>query len=222
MIKPYDIVTFDCYGTLIDWEEGIAEALLAAARRDGIRLDRETTLADYARIEPQVESENYQDYRAVLAETARRVAAGAGWRLPPERTGILADSFPGWSPFPDVAEALERLKRAGFLLGILSNIDDDLLDMTRRRFQVPFDLIVTARQVQSYKPALAHFVEARNRIGGDRWLHAAQSHFHDIVPAMRMGIPAAWINRKGEALPSGASPPAFEVRTLSDLADRLC
>jgi len=97
-----------------------------------------------------------------------------------------------------------------------------LLDMTRRRFPVPFDLIVTARQVRSYKPAPAHFVEARNRIGGDRWLHAAQSHFHDIVPAMRMGIPAAWINRKGEALPAGASPPDFEVRTLSDLADRLC
>ncbi|HMC82232.1 MAG TPA: HAD-IA family hydrolase [Candidatus Polarisedimenticolia bacterium] len=222
MIKPYDIVTFDCYGTLIDWEEGIAEVLLSAARRDGIRLDRETALADYARIEPQVESENYQDYRAVLAETARRVAAGASWRLPPERTGILADSLPGWSPFPDATEALERLKRAGFLLGILSNIDDDLLDMTRRRFPVPFDLIVTARQVRSYKPAPAHFAEARNRIGGDRWLHAAQSHFHDIVPAMRMGIPAAWINRKGEALPAGASPPDFEVRTLSDLADRLC
>ena len=217
MTRPYDILTFDCYGTLIDWEAGIAEAFLSAARSDGVHLDREAVLAAYARIEPQVESERYREYRAVLAETALRVAVGVGWRLPPERAGFLAESLPGWSPFPDVEEALERLKSAGFRLGILSNVDDDLLDMTRRRFPVPFDLVVTARQVRSYKPAPSHFVEARSRIGGDRWLHAAQSHFHDIVPAMRLGIPVAWINRRGEAA-TGTARPDREFRALAELA----
>ena len=93
--------------------------------------------------------------------------------------------------------------------------------MTRRRFPVPFDLIVTALQVRSYKPASAHFVEARKQIGDDRWLHAAQSHFHDVVPATALGVPAVWVNRKGEALPAGGPAPLAEVATVAALADWL-
>jgi 2-haloacid dehalogenase/putative hydrolase of the HAD superfamily len=143
-----------------------------------------------------------------------------GWALPESRAGFLAESLPSWRPFSDTNPALERLARAGFQLGILSNVDDDLLTGTRRHFTVPFDLIVTAQQVRSYKPADPHFVAARGRIGATRWLHAAQSHFHDVVPCRRLGIPVAWVNRKNQARLEGQRPDR-ELRTLTDLADWL-
>jgi FMN phosphatase YigB (HAD superfamily) len=110
--------------------------------------------------------------------------------------------------------------RAGYRLGILSNVDDDLLAATRRQLGVLFDVVVTAEQVHSYKPAQGHFMEARRRIGGARWLHAAQSFFHDVVPARALGIPVAWINRKRESA-SGGIAPDLELRDLTGLADAL-
>ena len=216
----FDIITFDCYGTLIDWEGGITDAFKAAALSDGVTLDRETVLAAYAELEPGVEAEAYRSYREVLAETARRVAARLGWTLASDRASFLPDSLPSWQPFPDTNAALERLAAAGFRLGILSNVDDDLLAGTRLHFTVPFELIITAQQVGSYKPAPGHFLTARERIGEARWLHAAQSYFHDIVPARTLGITCAWINRKAEA-PSGPERPDHEFRTLAELADWL-
>ena len=193
MERRYDIVTFDCYGTLIDWESGIAGAFL---RR-------------YAEIEPVVEHEHYRAYRDVLAETAKRISGDGAF---------LAASLPDWKPFPDTNPALERLRDAGYKLGILSNVDDDLLAATRRHFTVGFDLIVTAQQVRSYKPGHAHFATARAHIGDARWLHAAQSNFHDIAPATDLGIDNAWVNRRGE---SGGVKPTYEVRDLAGLADLL-
>lgn len=215
----FDIITFDCYGTLIDWEEGIVDAF-AAAMSDGVVLDRDAVIAAYAELEPVVEAEAYRSYQEVLAETARRVAKRLGWPLAPELASFLPKSLPRWQPFPDTNAALERLAAAGFRLGILSNVDDDLLTETRRHFTVPFELIVTAQQAGSYKPAHGHFLMARERIEGARWLHAAQSYFHDIVPARTLGIPCAWINRKAEA-PSGSVRPDHEFRTLTELADWL-
>jgi 2-haloalkanoic acid dehalogenase type II len=177
-------------------------------------------LEAYTRIEPAVEAERYRSYREVLTESTRRVARELGWALPESSAGFLAESLPSWPPFPDTNPALERLGRTGFHLGILSNVDDDLLGGTRRHFTVPFDLIVTAQQVRSYKPADGHFLAARERIPGKRWLHAAQSHFHDVVPCRRLGIPVAWVNRKGQAAPAGQRPD-HEFRTLTDLADWL-
>lgn len=213
---PFDVITFDCYGTLIDWETGIVSAFQSAARADGVSLDREAVLRAHADIEPAVQREGYCRYRDVLAEVALRAAPRFGWRLPPERARFLADSLPGWRPFSDTTPALEQLHAQGYRLGILSNIDDDLLAGTRRHLAVPFEILVTAEQVRSYKPAPGHFVRARELIGGRRWLHAAQSYFHDVEPAVSHGIPVVWVNRKGEP-PGGDARPTGEVRDLLGL-----
>jgi 2-haloacid dehalogenase/putative hydrolase of the HAD superfamily len=217
--RPYDIITFDCYGTLIDWEAGIAGSFARAVVGTGSRLDPHTVRAAYERIEPAVQAEEFRSYRAVLTESARRVARELGWALPEARAGFLAESLPFWIPFPDTNPALERLFRAGYQLGILSNVDDDLLVETRRHFTVPFDVIVTAQQVRSYKPADGHFTAARGRVGDRRWLHAARSHFHDVAPCRRLGVPVAWINREKET--RGEPRPDRELATLTELADWL-
>lgn len=219
MSRLYEVITFDCYGTLIDWERGIAEAFARAA---GERpLDVAALLSAYAAIEPVVEAEVYRPYREVLVETARRVAAHLGWDLTAEAARFLAESLPSWPPFPDTNPALERLVAAGYRLGILSNVDTDLLTATRRHLTVSFDIIVTAEQTGSYKPAYGHFLRARERIGDASWLHAAQSYFHDVAPAVALNVPVAWINRKGETLAEGVPGPVYEVRDLTGLADLL-
>ena len=225
MERLFDIVTFDCYGTLIDWESGISDAFLRAAREDGVTLRREEVLKAYALIEPAVERERFRLYADVLTESAGRVAHALGWPIAWERGTFLVNSLPSWKPFPDTNPALERLKNAGYKLGILSNIDTSLLAATRKHFTVEFDLIVTAQQVHSYKPAPAHFLAARDvisnaRWGNARWLHAAQSNFHDVVPANALGIPTAWVNRHGNAALAGGTP-SHEVRDLTGLADLL-
>ena len=216
----FDVVTFDCYGTLIDWERGIADAFRAAAAADDVAVDLAAVRAAYHDVEPAVQAEGFRRYRDVLAETARRVALRVGWPLAETRAGFLAESLPSWPPFPDTNAALERLAHAGVRLGILSNVDDDLLAGTRRHLTVRFDpdLVVTAQQVRSYKPGTAHFEEARRRIGDGRWLHAAQSLFHDATPARALGIPMAWINRQGKR---PAAPPdvTAEFPALAAFAD---
>ena len=220
MTHAYDIVTFDCYGTLIDWERGLSDAFQAAAQQAGHTVDRSTVIAAHATIEPRIQQRGYQRYRDVLADVAVEMATQLGWSLPPGDAAFLADSVPGWRPFADTNPALERLTASGHRLGILSNIDDDLLAATRRHFTVDFALVVTAEQVRSYKPGHAHFERAREQIGDARWLHAAQSYFHDVVPARTLSIPVAWINRKGE-VPSGEQRPDLEVGSLADFAAEL-
>ena len=213
MARDFDIVTFDCYGTLIDWESGIASAFLKTTG-----LPREDVIHAYAAIEPVVERDRYRSYREVLTETALRVAEALGQPIP--NGDFLPASLPDWKPFADTNPALERLHAAGYRLGILSNVDDDLLAETRRHFPVDFELIITAQQVRSYKPAPGHFLAARERIGSARWLHAAQSNFHDIVPVNAMSVPTAWVNRRGQTpLPGGV--PTYEVRDMAGLADLL-
>lgn len=219
-VGEYEVITFDCYGTLIDWESGIAEAFLAAAGADGVTLDRRAVLTAYAQVEPVVEAGPFRPYRDVLAETAVEVARRLGWRLEPGAARFLPESLPAWRPFRDTGPALQRLRSAGYALGILSNVDDDLLAGTRRHFPVSFDLLVTAQQVGSYKPAHGHFLEVRRRLAGRRWLHAGQSYFHDVEPAAALGIPVVWVNRKGER-PGGAVRPDGEVRDLAELVDWL-
>jgi len=219
MARSYDIVTFDCYGTLIDWVSGIRDAFAHAAAEDGVSISGDDVIRLYGEIEPIVERD-YRPYQDVLTETAARVAHALGWPIAYERATFLVNSLPSWRPFADTNPALERLRDAGIRLGLLSNIDDDLLAATRRHFTVDFELVITAQQLRSYKPGHAHFLAARQRIGDARWLHAAQSDFHDIVPTNVLGIPNAWINRRHEQpLPGGK--PGMELADLTGLADAI-
>ena len=216
----YDVITFDCYGTLIDWESGISDAFLRAAAADGVTLNRDDVLRAYANLERNVEAEGYRSYREILRETATQVARTLGWPLATEHAGFLGESLPSWQPFPDTNPAVERLVASGCRLGLLSNIDDDLLTATREHFTVEFDIVVTAQQVRSYKPGHAHFLTSRERIGDERWLHAAESNFHDIVPTNALGIDNAWINRlRQRELPGGT--PTFAFDDLTGLADAI-
>ena len=217
----YDIVTFDCYGTLIDWETGISAAITAAAREDGVFLGRDQIVRAYHQVEPTVEAAEYRPYKEVLRDTAIGVAKRLGWDLAPEQARFLADSLAEWPAFSDTNAALEQMKANGYKLGILSNVDDDLLRMTLDHFEIEFDLLVTAEQVRSYKPAHGHFLRAREVIGDVGWLHAAQSYFHDIEPACDLGIPVTWVNRKAET-PWGEARADSEVATMQELAVRLC
>jgi 2-haloalkanoic acid dehalogenase type II len=221
-VSAFDFVTFDCYGTLIDWEKGITKAFAAKASALGLPVPRrEEILAAYHAVEPEIEAGPFRPYREILALTAARVAARLGWKIAEKDAGFLAESLPSWKPFPDTNPALARLPKAGIRLGILSNVDEDLLAGTRRHLDVSFDLVVTAEGVRSYKPGHAHFTAARAALGpGARWLHAAQSYFHDVVPAKALGIPVAWINRKSERA-AAAGPADRELPDLSALADWL-
>ncbi len=219
-MRPFDIITFDCYGTLIDWELGLSRAFVDAAAKDGVALDAARVIEAYHREEPVVEQEVYRPYREVLRLVALRVAASLGWTLAEEKADFLSESLPDWPPFKDTNISLERLSHAGYELGILSNVDDDLLAATRRHFSVPFPLVITAAQVQSYKPAHGHFVAAEAQMNGRRWLHAAQSWFHDVVPCRQRGIRSAWVNRKSEA-PKADARADFEVPDLAGLAQWL-
>jgi 2-haloalkanoic acid dehalogenase type II len=214
MTRPR-VLTFDCYGTLIDWNGGISSALIAEGERQGFAVDRDVILHAYHAAEPRVQGDEYRSYREVLTLLETEIAAELGWE-PPADGGYLAASLGGWQPFADTNRALERLVSMGFELGILSNIDDDLLAASRSHFTVEFGLIVTAQQVHSYKPAAAHFHRALAAVGGDHaaMLHIAQSYFHDIRPATQMGFETLWVNRLSEPVPSGGPSPAGDVGDL--------
>ena len=214
------IVTFDCYGTLVDWEAGIVRAFEEAGAAAGRTFEPAAIIGAHAAIEPKVQARGYERYRDVLTDVAVEIAARVGWTLPREHAGFLAESVPSWRPFPDTNAALERLARSGYRLGILSNIDDDLLAGTRRHFTVDFEIVVTAEQVRSYKPGAAHFEEARRRIGDAPWLHAAASYFHDVEPAVALEIPVVWVNR-AQSRATGDARPDAEVEDLEALADLL-
>ncbi|UCC83194.1 MAG: HAD-IA family hydrolase [Gemmatimonadota bacterium] len=217
----WDTLSFDCYGTLVDWVSGITRAFSDAAASDGIALAAEDVIAAYHELEPQVQSDTYRPYREVLGETALRVAARLGWPLAAERAGFLAESLPGWPVFADTRSALERLKPR-YKLAILSNIDDDLLRATVERIGVEFEWTVTAQQLRSYKPGHAHFLAALERLDGDRGrlLHVAQSKFHDIRPCGELGIDCVWVNRQGEELDEGLEP-LHVVKDLAELVEWL-
>ena len=220
MRSDFEFLTFDCYGTLIDWREGISDAFLQIGSIAGVPIDRNRILDLHARIEPAVEAEEFRSYRDVLDLTAARIAGELGFDLPSDHQSFLSVSLPLWPPFEDTGPALEKLVAAGFRLGILSNVDDDLLAATLEHLPVEFDLLVTAEQVGSYKPALGHFREARRRLGKARWLHVAQSFFHDVQPAVAADLPVAWINRLHE-LPQTTVRPWAEFSDMKTFAAQL-
>ena len=220
MSRAYDIVTFDCYGTLVDWDAGIGGAIARVGRDAGADPDPERIMDAYHRVEPAVQAEHFRPYRQVLQEVTRRVGGQLGWAVTELQAASVPESIGSWPVFEDTREALSRLQAAGYRLGILSNVDRDLFEKTRETLGVDFDLIVTAQDVRSYKPAHGHFLEARGLIGEARWLHAAQSWFHDVVPAKALGLKAAWINRKREK-PGEEATADRELPDLAGLADWL-
>jgi 2-haloacid dehalogenase len=216
-MSKYSWITFDCYGTLIDWENGISAAFEKAAMASGVPFDRNRILQLYHKYEREEEL-HYRKYRDVLTRIARRISVEMGFHI--SSFDFLVDSQQRWRPFPDTNQALQRLARQ-HKLGILSNIDNDLLALTRRHLTVPFDLIITAESVGSYKPGLKHFEEARRKIGEAVWIHAAQSYVHDIVPCSRLGIDAAWINRLQEPGTDPEIKPVFNGPDLHRFANWL-
>lgn len=219
-MKDFDLITFDCYGTLIDWENGIYQAFRNEAAKDGRQLERGSVIGAYVAAEAEIEGKGFIPYRQVLNQAAQGCASKLGWNLTEERASFLAKSLPSWQPFADTKPALERLAPS-FHLGILSNVDDDLLLESLGHLTVSFEMIVTAGEIRSYKPGRGHFDEAMRRKGNARWLHAAQSYYHDIRPALELNIPVAWINRKSETLPAGLPTPRYVVSDLDELADHL-
>jgi 2-haloacid dehalogenase len=208
--------TFDCYGTLIDWNAGIGGELerVFGAEAAPRLLER------YHELEPQFESEGYRTYQEVLALVFEELLREEGLQLPEGETGALARSLPEWPPFPEVPDALRELRNRGWMLAILSNTDRDLIAESQRRIAVPFDLAVVAEDVQSYKPAHAHWERFFEVTTADRehHVHVAASLFHDIAPGKELGLRTVWINRLGER---GDPEPDRELSDLSGLPETL-
>ncbi len=221
----FECLTFDCYGTLVDWETGILKALKPILEGHHRQLSDEALLELYGTLEVQIESGEYLPYRLVLQRVTQRLGARLSFPLYEGEAAALADSLKNWPPFPDTVEALKRLK-SRFKLAIISNTDDDLFAETAKLLQVPFDHVITAQQVKSYKPSHRNFERALEVIGlpKEKVLHCAQSIFHDIVPAKKLGIANVWVNRRAGKQGGGATKVATEtpdltVTSLQELAE---
>lgn len=196
----FEWLSFDCYGTLVDWESGICAAVSDVLESHGVQRSRAEILALYADLEPRAQaSETFLEYRRVLRNVMGMIATELGFRCAGSEADALADSLPGWPVFGDVKHALDALK-AHYRLAVISNIDDDLFRGTARALHVDFDVVVTAQQARSYKPSLTNFEVAAARMAVDKraWLHVAESLFHDIGPANQLGISSVWVNRAGQ------------------------
>lgn len=230
-LTDFDALSFDCYGTLIDWEKGIVAALRPWAAASGLALSDEELLAAYSRHEAEVETTHATDlYPAILAGTMRALGAELGAQVSDAEAEAFGRSVPDWPAFPDSPDALARLARR-YRLIILSNVDRTSFAGSNRRLGVTFDGIVTAQDVGSYKPSPRNFdalaAEAR-RLGvpEGRLLHVAQSLFHDHVPAKAAGLPTVWIDRRHEKAGWGATPapsapvtPDWTFRSMAAFAD---
>ena len=189
-------LTFDCFGTLIDWRHGIrttGELLFPGRGQD--------FLDTYIALEAEVESEGpFKRYRAVLTETTRRVAKRLEVELKPDDATALVSTIPYWPPFADVGPALGELRKQGWKFALLTNCDRDIIALTQRRLPANFDAVVTAEDVSAYKPNPAHFrlFQSTFASSASAWIHVAQSYFHDIQPTHELGITRIWVNRQGE------------------------
>ena len=223
-LAQFEWLSFDCYGTLINWEAGILGYVQPVLQRKGCEVPGDEILNLYSEFEPRRQQPPYRTYREVLAGVARDLAGEFRVQLSDEEARGLADSIRNWEPFPDTVHALRRLK-SRYKLAVLSNIDDDLFVLTAPKFGVAFDGLVTAQQVQSYKPSLRNFETLLERLQIDKrkLLHLAESLYHDVAPARSMGIATVWVNRR-QGRPAAATrliaeQPDIEVATVGELAD---
>jgi 2-haloacid dehalogenase len=223
----FEALSFDCYGTLIDWEAGIVAALRPMLEARGLRAPDDAILQHFARHEAAVEGGPYRRYREVLGEVLKRIGADHRFEPTPDEIERFGGSVAEWPAFPDSPGALSKLHQR-FKLGVITNCDDDLFAASERRLGVTFGAVVTAQQVGAYKPNGQGFHIAFERLGlpKERILHCAQSLFHDHVPAKRLGMTTVWVNRRHGRGGGGATPPAEaqpdltvpDMKTLADLA----
>ena len=224
-LSQFEVLTFDCYGTLIDWENGILRALRPIMQAHKTRATDNELLEAYAAAESKAESGEFMPYRRILEQVVRDLAAKFSFNASPQEQQSLPESLKAWQPFPDTVDALRRLHRR-YKLAIIANTDDDLFGHTAKLLEVPFDFVTTALEVSSYKPSFNNFQRAleKMKISKDRILHVAQSLHHDIEPTRALGIHSVWVNRRhgkpgAGATVSSSAKPDLEVPDLKTLAD---
>jgi 2-haloacid dehalogenase len=225
----FTTISFDCYGTLIDWESGILPVLRTVLANHGLEkhsqsLPDAALLELYGEFEAEAESGPYQSYRDVLQSVVRSFAGRLHFEATPAEIRSLHESVPAWPPFPDTVAALRELQKR-YKLVVISNIDDDLFAETRKHLHVEFAGVITAEQARSYKPSLNNFQMALRKLAlsPDRLLHVGQSVYHDVVSAQSLGISTVWVNRKSArpgigAVRASAGRPDLEVPDLASLA----
>ena len=222
--SAFTTITFDCYGTLIDWEAGILPALRGILAAHGQSLPDAAILELYGEFEAQAESGAYQTYRDVLESVVRQFGERCGFHPSPTELRSLHESVPAWPPFPDTVTALQELQQR-YQLAVISNIDDDLFAETRKHLGVDFAGVITAQQARSYKPSINNFRLALQTLGVEpsRLLHAGQSVYHDVIPAQSLGISTVWVNRRSArpgvgAVRAASGKPDLEVPDVASLA----
>jgi len=218
------ILTFDCYGTLIDWESGIFAALRPILAGHGKTVADAALLELYGELEAKAEQGSFQSYRHVLQSVVHGFGERFGFTPSEAEARSLPESLCNWQPFPDTVAALRKLKTR-CRLAIISNVDDDLFASTAPKIEVNFDHIITAQQAQAYKPSLKIFRLAQEKIGvaPEHWLHVGQSIYHDVIPAQSLGLATVWVNRLSPRIGIGAvkaaeAKPDVEVSSLAALA----
>lgn len=224
----YEILTFDCYGTLVDWETGILAALRRILGAHGKSIDDATLLRLYGDFEQRAEHGPFQPYREVLRSVVCQLGEELKFTPTRREEESLTESLSRWRPWPDTVAALQQLKTR-YRLAILSNIDDDLFAATRPQLGVEVDEVITAQQAQAYKPSLKVFELALSRIQGPahRVLHVGQSIYHDVIPAQSLGLATVWVNRPSARPGVGAvkladASPDLTVTSLAELAAVAC
>src|SRR6266481_6355226 len=222
--SAFTTITFDCYGTLIDWEAGLLPALRSVLSAHQQTLPDEALLELYGESEAQAESGAYQSYRNVLESVVQQLGERCGFRPTPAELRSLHESVPAWPSFPDTAAALQKLQQR-YRLAVISNIDDDLFAETRKHLGVEFAGVITAQQARSYKPSVNNFRLALQALGVEpsQLLHAGQSVYHDVIPAQSLGISAVWVNRRSArpglgAVRAASGQPDLEVPDVAALA----
>jgi 2-haloacid dehalogenase len=213
--EHFEVLTFDCYGTLIDWETGLWNAMGPVLIAHQVTVTRDTALEMYGEMEFEIERGEYCEYSKVLRKTLRGLCSRLGFTPTEAQLEYFLESLKNWPAFPDSASALRTLKKK-YKLALVSNIDDELFALSAPHLQVEFNWIITAQQVRSYKPSLTNFRYALQRIGlpKSKILHVAQSLFHDIVPAKSLGLSTVWVNRRHDKTGFGATLPAKAVPDL--------
>ena len=219
------VLTFDCYGTMIDWETGIFSALRPILAAHGKTITDSALLELYSELEASEEKGEFLRYREVLQSVVRGFGERLGFLPSDAQARSLPESIANWQPFPDTVEALRKLK-ARYQLAVISNVDDDLFASTAPKLGVSFDQVITAQQARCYKPCIRIFelAEERIRVSREHWLHVGQSIYHDVIPAQSLGIATVWVNRPSPRPGAGAAKasagnPDLEVPDLNTLAN---